>query len=50
MNFFKKMEKNNADMDVTCKFNTYFEKGFIPFFEPFCADLASKFAKSGLKC
>jgi hypothetical protein len=40
------MEKNNADMDVTCKFNTYFEKVFFPLFEPFCA----KFAKSGLKC
>jgi hypothetical protein len=43
------MEKKNADMDVSCKFNTYLEKVFFPFFEPFCADLASKFAKSSLK-
>jgi hypothetical protein len=35
------MEKNNADMDFTCKFNTYLEKAF---FEPFCEDLASNFA------
>jgi hypothetical protein len=40
------MEKNNVDMDVTCTFNTYLEKkGVFPFFELFCADLASKFAK-----
>jgi hypothetical protein len=38
----------NAVMDVTCKFNNYLEKAFFRFFEPFCADLASKFAKSGL--
>jgi hypothetical protein len=45
------MEKNNADMDITCKLNTNLEKAFFPvFFEPFCADLASKFAKSGFKC
>ncbi len=25
------MEKNNADMDVTCKFNTYLEKAFFRF-------------------
>jgi hypothetical protein len=30
--FFEKMEKNIADMDVTCKFNTYLEKAFSPFF------------------
>jgi hypothetical protein len=45
--FFDKMEKNNAGMDVTCKFNTYLEKAFFPFFEPFCAYSASKFAKGG---
>jgi hypothetical protein len=39
------MEKNNADIDVTCKFNTYLEKGVFPFFEPFCADLASSVQK-----
>jgi hypothetical protein len=44
------MEKNNADMDVTCKFNTYLEKVFFCFFILFCAGLASKFAKGGLKC
>ncbi len=49
LNFFEKMEKNNADMDVTCKFNTSLEMAFFPFFEPFCADKASKFVKSGLK-
>jgi hypothetical protein len=27
-----------------------FRKGVFPFLEPFCADLASKFAKRGLKC
>jgi hypothetical protein len=46
--FFDKMEKNNADMDVTSKFNTYLEKAFVPFFEPFCVYSASKFEKSGL--
>ncbi len=30
-NFFEKMEKNNADMDVTCKFYTYLEKAFFRF-------------------
>jgi hypothetical protein len=44
------MDKNNADIAVTCKFNTYLEKAFFRFFEPFCADLASRFAKSGLMC
>ena len=29
--FFEKMEKNNADMDVTCKFNTYLEKASFRF-------------------
>jgi len=43
-----KIAKNNADMDITCKFNTSLEKAFSVF-EPFCADLASKFAKSSLK-
>ncbi len=41
------MVKYNADLDVTCKFNIYLEKPFFYVFEPFCADLASKFAKSG---
>jgi hypothetical protein len=50
LNFFEKKEKNNADMDVTCKLNTNLEKAFFCSFEPFCADLASKFAKSGFKC
>ncbi len=49
LSFFEKMEKNNEDMDFTCKFNTYLDEAFFGF-EPFCADLASKFAKSGLKC
>ncbi len=26
LHFFEKIEKNNADMDVTCKFNIYLEK------------------------
>ncbi len=32
LNFFEKMVKNNADMDVTYKFNTYLEKAFFCFF------------------
>ncbi len=31
LNFFEKMEKNNADMDVICKFNTYLKKTFFHF-------------------
>jgi hypothetical protein len=30
------MEKNNADMDVTCKFNTYLEKAFFRFLSTLC--------------
>ncbi len=36
LNFFQKMEKNNAVMDVTCKFNTYLEKAFFRFLAILC--------------
>ncbi len=31
LEFFEKMEKNNTDINVTCKFNTYLEKAFFRF-------------------
>ncbi len=47
--FFRKIEKNNADMDVTCKFNTYLEN-FEILRSQGEADLLKILCKTPFKC